>query len=297
MKKLSLALLTLSLLCGATFTRADDAAFVDAARKTAKAYEQAIVNISVIAKVTGHSTLPIGLGGGQEQKTESIGTVIDFSGMVVTSLSAVDQVRLMPTMKINIPEAGEATITFSSELHDLKYRLADGTEIPARIVLKDEDLDLAYIVPEKPLDGDTKAKIVALPLTDPAPNAQVVDRTILLGRTGKGLNYTPTLNLGRITACIIKPRRCYLGGAELGAPVFNAQGLLLGLFVNKLDHEVKTINPMAGGMPKPNMEPIILPIAEVSAGAKQATEEAAKPVEKSVPASEPATTLPAKSGE
>jgi hypothetical protein len=260
----------------ADLCRADDTALVQAARTAAKNYDDAIINISLVVKVTAQSSLPLNLGSGKEQQVETVGTVIDSAGMVVTSLTAIDPIRAMPSMKVNVPGAGEGTIDFNSELHDLKIRLPDSTEIKGRVVLKDEDLDLAFIIPDDTPDAATLAKFVAFPLTNVAPAAEIVDPIILLGRTGKSFNYTPTLNLARITACVSKPRKCYLGATTLGTPVLDGQGRILGLIVNKVDHERKELNS-AMGAPGPTLNTIILPIAEVNTMVIQARREAAKP--------------------
>jgi len=267
--------------------RADDPALVETARKTAASFAPAIVNLSVVAKISAHSSLPIDLGGGKEQSVECVGTMIE-PGLVVTALAAIDPVRAIPPMKINIPGSGETTIDIVSELHDLKIRLPDGTELKSRIVLKDEDLDLAFIATEVPLDAAARAGISTLPLTNIAATAEVVDPVIILGRNGKSLNYSPTLHLNRITACITKPRRFYLGGTEMGAPVFNAQGQLLGLVVNKPEHETKAINPMGGMKAGLEPTPIILPMAQIQNNLAQAREEAAKPAKTPAPTSAPA---------
>ena len=78
------------------------------------------------------------------------------------------------------------------------YGLTDSTEVPARIVLKDEDLDLAFLAPLKPLNAQTQAKIAAIPLDSAARHVDVLDPTILVDRSGEGLNYIRALSLGRI---------------------------------------------------------------------------------------------------
>ena len=58
-------------------------------------------------------------------------------------------------------------------MQEVKYRLSDGTEVPARLVLKDEDLDLAFLAPLKPLDKATEAKMAFVPLSDSIAPARV----------------------------------------------------------------------------------------------------------------------------
>jgi len=74
----------------------------------------------------------------------------------------------------------------------------------------------------------------------------------------------------------------------MGAPVFNAQGQLLGLVVNKPEHETKAINPMGGMKAGLEPTPIILPMAQIQNNLAQAREEAAKPAKTPAPTSAPA---------
>jgi hypothetical protein len=279
------ALAAVALLTASALVRADDAAFVTTAQKTAQAYGKAVVSLTALLKVTPHSSVPIGAEA-KEQPVECVGTVIDAGGLVVTALSALDAAP--PSIKLN---AGGQTITIdlTTELRDIKYRLPDATEIKGRLVLKDEELDLAFIAPEQALSAATRAALVALPLTNPAAPAKIVDRTINLSRMGKAFNYAPTVSLGRIAACVAKPRLYYLGGSGLGQPVFNDGGQVLGLVVGKPDHEPITVTMMRQ---RPEQHSIILPIAEVAKNVAQAKEEAAKPVLKET---EPAT-APAPAG-
>ena len=83
--------------------------------------------------------------GGQEQqkesKTEAMGTVIDPSGLTVISLTTIDPSALMKAQM----RGGQRDMKIDSEVKDAKIVLADNTEIPAQVVLRDKDLDVAYL--------------------------------------------------------------------------------------------------------------------------------------------------------
>ena len=74
--------------------------------------------------------------------------VIDPSGMAVASMT-----NLIPHGKTRM---GTRTVEVECRVEEVKYRLSDGSELPARVVLKDEDLDLAFLALQKPLDATTR---------------------------------------------------------------------------------------------------------------------------------------------
>jgi S1-C subfamily serine protease len=173
-----------------------------------------------------------------------------------------------------------------TRLTEIKLLLADGTEIPAQIVLRDKDLDLAFVRPleavEKPLASvEMKA----------GDGAQILDPVVVIGRTGRAAGRVSSVNVDRIHAIIERPRKLYMigsgdGGAGLGAPAFSIDGAPLGLLV------MRTIKisgaqsfSLTGGMTD-NFIPVIVPCAEIAKAAAQAPTEA--PKEESVEAAGPA---------
>jgi hypothetical protein len=194
----------------------------------------------------------------------------------VASLTSVDPVSAMGEMKANVG-GRQMTIKLKSELSDVKYRFADGTEVPARVVLKDPDLDLAFIAPEKPLDDENKGKFAVIKLAGAAKKAGLLDRIISLGRLSKDLNYTPTVRLGRVAAVVTKPRTFYLGAASLGSPVFTGAGKLLGICVSRSKGGSGRGSGMQGNVA---MTPVILPAEDVQEIATQAAAEMNKAAKK-----------------
>ena len=89
-----------------------------------------------------------------DESVETVGTVIDPSGLTVLSLGALNPGAMMNKM-MGGGGSGQERMEFGSEPSDVKLRLPDGKELPARIVLRDEDLDLAFLrpttKPDKPL--------------------------------------------------------------------------------------------------------------------------------------------------
>ena len=269
-----LAAMGVVLVMGGVAVAVDDD--VAAALKTQKTYEKAVVHISAVLNVTAEGPLAQMMGGAKEQKITVVGTVIDPSGLAVTSATSLNPTAAMSGMKLNVG-GQEMTLSFKTEIGDVKYRFADGTEVPARIVLKDPELDLAFIAPEKPLDKQTKSKFAVVNLSDAAKKVAVLDKVVTLGRLGKDLNYTSSVQIGRISAVVTKPRTFYVGAAGIGVPVFTAKGKLVGICVTRRKRGAqasRSAMSMASGL---SMSPVILPAADVKETAAQAKAEMKKP--------------------
>lgn len=255
-KKLLIASVCVCLTAGTLMAQEDAVA----ARKTLKTYEKGIITLSAVLKFelkAGGASMP-----NLERKTSCIAAIIDPNGLAVTALKNIN-----PSGQA---QAGGRRIQLDSQVQEVKYRLADGTEVPARVVLKDEDLDLAFLAPLEPLDEETKSKIAAVPLADAASQPEVLDEIQLIGRAGEDLNFVVTLQLGRIAATISQPRTCYMGTVGIsGALAFNSQGKLLGIFcqcVNGDNDSGNTIKQLAS-------KNLILPVAELVRLVPQAKEQ------------------------
>jgi len=229
------------------------------------AYDKAIVHIEAVVKITATGGAPGMNIPEQEQKVKVLGTVIDASGLTVAPF--LDPTAAIGSRKINV---GGQTIElkFKGQVGEVKYRLFDGTEVAGRLVMTDDDLGLAFVVPAKPLDKKTQAKIAHIDLSKAAPKASMLDKIITLNRLGKTLNHTLSVRLGRIGAIVTKPRTFYLGAGSLGSPVFAADGKLLGIC---------TLRAKKGSSGRQGSStPVILPAADVMEVADQAREEAKK---------------------
>jgi hypothetical protein len=128
---------------------------------------------------------------------------------------------------------GEESVKFKmeSELSDLKLLCHDGTELSAEIVLRDKDLDLAFIRPKtKP-----PAPLPALDLSNSA-KAEVLDEVLSINRLGRVAGRAYAASFERISAVVQKPRLFYVPGSDktatgLGCPAFSLDGKVVGLFV------------------------------------------------------------------
>lgn len=283
LKNLLIACACFCLIAGALRAQAEDREFLATARKTQQTYGNAVVSVCAVQK-TKIKGLPPGASisglDNEEQKVQCSATVIDPSGLALTSLTNLNAQRAMPS-KLRV---GELTLEVECKVQEVKYRLSDGTELPARIVLKDEDLDLAFLAPQKPLDEPTRSKLAVIPLTDSTPRVEVLDPTIMLSRADANLNFAPILEVGRIKAVLSQPRTCYIGDkGEPGTPVFDRQGSLLGIVCVCMKNESSEgTGTGSSTMMSPlglTTRPVILPAAEIARFVPQAKEEAKKVAE------------------
>ena len=256
-----------ALLSGAGDACAQDAR--GAARDVVKRWQEAIVNVRVVLKTR------MSMGGREMQSADdsvdAVGTVIDPSGLTVMSLGSLNPGAMMNKIVGASAGGGENRVEISSEPTDLKIRLADGRELPARIVLRDEDLDLAFIRPTtKPA-----APLVAIDLAESAKPV-LLEQVVVLSRLGRVGGWAASAALADVGAVIERPRTFYvLGGApaSMGTPAFSAAGRLVGLLtLRQVDPGRSSMFSMMGGAEAMGMLPVILPAADVLEIAKQATE-------------------------
>jgi S1-C subfamily serine protease len=241
-----------------------------AARDLVKKWQDAVINVRVVLKMR------ISVGGREMQSmddsVDTVGTVIDPSGLTVLSLGALNPGAMMNKVMGAAGGGGGERPEFGSEPTDLKLRLADGREIPAKIVLRDEDLDLAFVRPvakaEKPF--------VAVNLAD-AGRPAMLDQVIVLTRLGRVGGWTPAASLQNIGAIIERPRTFFVteSGAmnALGVPAFTTAGKIVGLVtMRSVDAGRPSMFGMMGGSEALGLLPVILPAADVMEIAKQAAE-------------------------
>lgn len=238
----------------------------------------AVVTVEVVIKMSYSMS---GMGSqANEFKEDLTGTVVDPSGLTVLALSACDPSSMLQGMLANMSGDDEDASKFkmNTELGDVKLLLDDGSELPADVVLRDKDLDLAFIRPKtKPA-----APMTALDLSRSA-KAGVLDQVITLNRLGQSAGRAYAASVERINAVVQKPRLFYVPGADptsttLGSPAFTLDGNILGIFVMRATNS-KGNSPDPFGLRSAGLTPIILPAAEISKAARQAltTTESTKP--------------------
>jgi hypothetical protein len=141
--------------------------------------------------------------------------------------------------------------------------------VPAEVVLRDRDQDLAFIRPKSKL----AAPLAALDLTK-SGKADLLDQVVALNRLGSAAGRAYAASIERISAIVSRPRLFYVPESSatattLGAPAFTLDGETLGIFVMRsLKGQSGAGMSMFAAQPD-NLTGIIIPADEVLKAVKQ----------------------------
>jgi hypothetical protein len=262
--------------CAAVVAAVMAAAWATAQDETTQAREilnknrEAVVTLRLV--INQQISMP-GMGSRKdESKVEVTGTVIDPSGLTLVSLSQTDPASVFRGMM----GSRASQMQFESQVADAKIVRADGSEVDAKIVLRDKDLDFAFVRPKDP--GATPWPHVDL---TQASQPQVLDELVILARMGRIANRVYGASIDRVQALVERPRTFYIpvgvdpsGG--LGAPAFTLDGKTVGVLL------LRTMQADTGGMAgiqgSDSAVVIVVPAADIQEAAAQAPsyEEAAQ---------------------
>lgn len=160
----------------------------------------------------------------KEQKIRVNGTVVAENGTVILSLAHSDPTSMILNSG-QIPPEMRSQIKIDSSVQSVKIIKADGSEVPAKVKLKDPDLGTMYIVPDK-------AEKVPFIKIDPANKPELLKSFISFTRLSQQMGRAPYYSLGYVAAGLEKPRRCFMaGGAGAAMPAFDDDGKCIGLFL------------------------------------------------------------------
>lgn len=217
-----------------------------AARSVVRQYADSVVPLKVVLSVQVK-------GRDQEQKYEALGTVLDESGLIVASNTAVDPFSRRPEM--------------NSEVKSVKLLRKDGTEGKLTIVLRDKELDLMFLQPEEDVELSHLGGAAA------GPTLELADRVVVLSQLGPVGDRQPAVLVGRVEAVVTKPRRLYVTGTigsmnALGCPVFTRGGKPVGVLVLRVSKAAGA--GRISGKLRANTLPAVLPIVDLLDDIKQA---------------------------
>jgi len=242
------------------------------ARESAGRWKKAVINVKLVAKVK----LP---NGEEDQKLEVTGTVIDPSGLTVVSAQSIDPAALIRTFFNSVSPGQGQNFKFESEVRETALILDDGTEVEADVVLKDSDLDLAFVRPR-----ESTRTYEFIPLKPPMAPPDLLEDVFVISRLGRSENRSISISTGLVQAIVKGPRPFYVCNDELsagsvGTIAFNAGGATLGVFVLKPKQNTgdggmgALMTMVTGGRGGAGSTVILLPVEdliEVAAQAKEA---------------------------
>jgi hypothetical protein len=244
-----------------------------AAREILNKYQQTVITVQLTIEQQ------MGSFGTQktESQTEAIGTIIDPSGLTVLSLFSTDPLgRIISLVRGSVlSEQDMSMLNVESQVKDVKMIMPDGKEVPAQIVLRDTDLDLAFVRPIEKLT----TPVAAVDLSK-AAKPEVLDQMVVLSRLGKVASRFPLVSLCRIQSIVTKPRTFFVPNSDameggFGAPAFSLDGKVAGVLVLRalISRDIGgVINSLFSGTRGMGILPVILPAEDIAEVAKQAPE-------------------------
>ena len=236
------------------------------ARATAEQSGKAVVTIRLVLKLKS---------GGQEheQKMEAPGVVIDPAGLTLASASSIDPSGAFRRMV----DAQRQRVSIESEVKEPVILLEDGTELEAAVVLKDTDLDLAFIRPRDP-----GLKLAAVNLKPRSGTVPLLTRIYVLGRLSKLANRALSVATGEVRAYVRGPAPYYVTDGEsssfVGSLAYTADGAPLGLFVKRFATTIDT----SSGRGSDSVMTVLRPVDKLLELADQARKMPVNPPESGV---------------
>lgn len=186
-----------------------------------------------------------------ENEQEANATIIAPDGLSVLALSAVDPLQMASELRIADDE-------MTSRVSSIRMILADGTEKAAEVVLRDKDLDLAFVRLTEKVDHPLAYVDVS---QGGAP--QVLDNVVCIMQYGRVARRSHAAFIERVEMVVDKPRLFYAIGKHreqqvVCSPVFTMANEFVGVGV---------MRAVSGNTePSPdNVMVIIVPAAQIKA--------------------------------
>ncbi len=208
----------------AAFLFVNIAAFAQSSGEQGRAvfekYKDTVATVRVVVGVSYGDTE-------HESEQEANATFISEDGLAVLALSAVDPMQLAEGY-------GAETNEMTSRIVSLHVFMADGSEKPAEVVLRDKEQDIAFIrLVDKP---DAPLPHVSF---DAPGHPQVLDEVVCIVQYGRIARRSHAAFIDRIEMVVEKPRLFYAMGDYRSrqlvcSPVFTLAGEFTGIGVMRM---------------------------------------------------------------
>lgn len=183
---------------------------------------RAVFEMRKNAVVTVQAVIGMSFGGEtRDREVWANGAVIDPSGLTVVTLTFLDPFSLYDG---GSDQRGEV----SSKVISVKILRSDSQELPAAVLLRDKDLDLAFLKP-------TQAPESPMPYInlDDSAVPELLDNVAVVTQLGEVARRAHCALVDRIEAIVERPRSYYIMGSHrsrdvLSSPVFTLDGRFVG---------------------------------------------------------------------
>ena len=213
----------------------------EAARSLHDRSNSAIVGIKGLLKID--VTMNGQPAGKQESPIWGNGTVIG-DGIVVAAYQT-----LVPDVAAQAKGGGMPPgVEIKTKLNEVKFVDPSGEEYDAKLVLHDEDLDLAFLSLDPKAENIDAWEVKPIEIASD-PTVGLLDDVISMSRQSSTLRFASALKTGTVISVVKRPRLLYaVDGISPGSPAFTEDGGFLGLV---------TLRKSADGKRPP--VPVILP--------------------------------------
>ena len=162
----------------------------------------------------------------RETSVYANGTVIE-DGILLASYRSI-----RPNATASVRGAAPG-LAIKTEVKEIQLVDESGEEFDAKLVLHDEDLDIAFIALDRDSEnaGDWSADKI-----DISQDIELthLDEVVIVNRSNAQMKFQPTVRMGQVNTIIPRPRRLYsVAGLPLSGAVFNLDGQFVGLSVRK----------------------------------------------------------------
>lgn len=211
-------LILVGLVCTAPLLHADETA--ELGRQVFDSRKDTVVTLRIV--------IAMSFGGREsESEQEANATIVSPDGLAVLALSAVDPLQMATRRLIDEDE-------MTSRVVSLRMILPDGSEKPAEVVLRDKDLDVAFVrLTEKP-----ESPLVFVDLNQSAI-PKLLDNVLCILQYGRVARRSHAAFIERIEMIVERPRLFFAIGNHRSrqvvcSPVFSMQNEFIGIGVMRI---------------------------------------------------------------